>query len=67
VAQSLLAAKKSPTEIIRVLYVRCLSRQPLPDELAALEKLVAQSPKPAEALEDLFWGLLNSREFCFNH
>ena len=67
VVQNLLAAKKSPAEIIRLLYVRCLSRQPLPDELAVLEKLVVESPKPAEALEDVFWSLLNSREFCFNH
>ena len=67
VIQDLLAAKKSPEEIIRVLYVRCLSREPLPDELLELKKLVADSRKPAEALEDVFWSLLNSREFCFNH
>jgi len=67
VVQQLLAAKKSPEEIIRLLYIRCLTREPLPDELAALKKLVGDSPKPAEALEDVFWSLLNSREFCFNH
>jgi hypothetical protein len=67
VIQHLLAAKKSPEEIIRILYVRCLSREPDPDELAALMKLVQGQPNPAEALEDVFWSLLNSREFCFNH
>jgi hypothetical protein len=65
--QRMLAEKKTPEDIIRTLYIRCLSREPLPEELAELKKLVAGSPKPAEALEDVFWGLLNSREFCFNH
>ena len=27
----------------------------------------AQSPNQAQALEDMFWALLNSREFLFNH
>ena len=67
VVQKLLAAKKSPEEIIRALYVRCIGRQPLPEEIAELKKLVDDTPKPAEALEDVFWSLLNSREFCFNH
>ncbi len=67
VIQKLLAAKNSPDEIIRVLYVRCLTREPQPDELIELKKIVAGSPKPADALEDVFWSLLNSREFCFNH
>jgi hypothetical protein len=62
-----LAAKKSTEEIIRILYVRCLSREPAADEFDKLKKLVDGQPKPAEALEDIFWSLLNSREFCFNH
>jgi hypothetical protein len=67
VIQHLLAAKKSPEEIIHTLYVRCLTREPAADELARLKKLVEGQPKPADALEDIFWSLLNSREFCFNH
>ncbi len=67
VIQHLLAAKKGPEEIIRTLFVRCLSREPAADELDKLKKLVEGQPKPAEVLEDIFWSLLNSREFCFNH
>jgi hypothetical protein len=67
VIRLLLAAKKTPEDIIRLLYIRCLAREPLPEELGELDKLVAGSPKPADALEDVFWSLLNSREFCFNH
>ena len=67
VIQRLLAAKKGPEEIIRILFVRCLSREPAADELDKLKKLVEGQPKPAEVFEDVFWSLLNSREFCFNH
>ena len=67
VIQHLLAAKKSPEEILRILFVRCLSREPVADEVDKLKKLVEGQPKPAEVLEDIFWSLLNSREFCFNH
>ncbi len=63
----LLAEKKSPEEIVKILYVRTLSRDPDAAELAALKKMLEGQPKPVEALEDIFWGLLNSREFCFNH
>jgi hypothetical protein len=67
VIERLLAAKKGPAEIIRILFVRCLGREPAAEEVDKLKKLVDGQPKPAEALEDVFWSLLNSREFCFNH
>jgi hypothetical protein len=67
VVQRLLAAKKGPEEIIHALFVRCLSREPDADELDKLKKLIADGSKTADAYEDIFWSLLNSREFCFNH
>jgi hypothetical protein len=67
VIQRLLAAKKSPEEIVRILFIRCLSRDPAPEEIDKFKKLIEGQPKQAEALEDIFWSLLNSREFCFNH
>jgi hypothetical protein len=62
-----LAAKKAPAEVVEELYVRCLSRKPLPQEKAALEAKLAVEPDKKKGLEDLFWALLNSREFMFNH
>jgi Protein of unknown function (DUF1553)/Protein of unknown function (DUF1549) len=59
--------KKSPAEIIDELYARCLSRKPLPSERAKLESLVAAEPDKKKALEDVFWSIMNSREFMFNH
>jgi hypothetical protein len=62
-----LAEKKSHKEIIEELYVRCVCRKPTAAELTALEKEIAANPNKQQALEDVFWALLNSREFMFNH
>jgi hypothetical protein len=62
-----LGEKKLPKEVIEELYVRCLSRKPLATEVAKLEPQVAKEPDKKKALDDVFWALLNSREFMFNH
>ncbi|MDZ4685478.1 MAG: DUF1549 and DUF1553 domain-containing protein [Planctomycetaceae bacterium] len=54
-------------QIVEKIYLRCLSRKPLPEEMAALAPLLqGEKPSPT-ALEDIFWAVLNSREFVFNH
>jgi hypothetical protein len=62
-----LQEKKTPREIIGELYVRCVSRQPTGAELKKLETLVAAEADKKKALDDVFWALLNSREYMFNH
>ena len=59
--------KLSPEQIVEKLYIRCISRKPLPDEVAALQPLFAEGSDIKRSLDDVFWALLNSREFLFNH
>jgi hypothetical protein len=61
------AGKKTPEQQIAELYIRCFSRKPAPEETAALAAALKQNKDQNQALEDLFWALLNSREFLFNH
>jgi hypothetical protein len=63
----LLTTKKTPEERVTELYIRCLSRKPAKDELARIIPALNQNPNAAQALEDFYWALLNSREFLFNH
>ena len=63
----LMATKKLPEERITELYIRTLTRKPAKDELAKLVPLLSQSKDQPQAIEDIFWALLNSREFLFNH
>ena len=55
------------TEIIDELFVRCYGR--FPQERERVETLVAVQAGAGrkQALEDVFWALLNSPEFIFNH
>lgn len=63
----LLAENRSPEQIIEELYIRCLSRKPTAEELKKLQDLLNAEPDKKKGLEDIFWALLNSREFMFNH
>ena len=65
--QRWLQAGKSTEEIIGEIYLRCLSREPSAEEIESLAADVAQQESPLAALEDVFWAVLNSREFVFNH
>ena len=60
-----LKEKKSPEEIIRKLYIRCYSREVKDEELAKLMPIVKESKNQRETLEDIFWALLNSKEYIF--
>ncbi len=53
--------------IIEKIYWRCLGRRPTDVERGELTKLIAESASPEQGLHDVFWTVLNSREFIFNH
>lgn len=56
-------------ELIAEMYLTSFSRFPTPRETAQLSKVLSAT-KPEErrqALEDIGWALLSSKEFLFNH
>jgi hypothetical protein len=53
--------------VIETIYIRCLTRKPTSDETAKLMEVVQQAANPQQGLEDVFWAVMNSREFIFNH
>ena len=53
---------------VEVAYLAVLSRRPTPEEAAHFEKSLAdKSLDRPQRLEDLFWALINSTEFSWNH
>ncbi len=57
----------STPQVIENIYVRALARKPTQLESDNLTKMVLESGVNKAALEDVFWAVLNSREFMFNH
>lgn len=65
--ERLLSEGKPAEAIIDELYVRCFSRKPTDEERAKVMEGVNASPDKTVALQDVFWAILNTREFMFNH
>ena len=62
-----LREKKSPPQIIDELYFRCFARKPTAREQGELMEFFKEGRPELEVLNDIFWSLLNSKEFLFNH
>ncbi|HET6879790.1 MAG TPA: DUF1549 and DUF1553 domain-containing protein [Pirellulales bacterium] len=65
--KQIIETKATPEETIEGLFILALSRIPSSDEQVALRDLIGASPTDQQVYEDIFWGLLNSTEFAFNH
>jgi hypothetical protein len=58
-----LKKETSDDEIVTLLYERTLGRQPRAEELAVCRRYIRKVGNRTEALEDVFWSLVNSTEF----
>ena len=61
-----LKAEKDDDKVTAELFVRTLAREPTAAERAKVRELLADAPRD-ELFRDLFWALLNSKDFLFNH
>ena len=68
VVAKLVSEKKSDREVVDELFIRVFGRPPKEKEWASIQQAVADAPEARPTvLEDLFWALLNSKEFYFTH
>ena len=65
--RAMLKEGKEPKQIIEHIYLLCFARKPTEVELTKLEAFFADGRDKTEVLNDLFWSVLNSKEFIFNH
>jgi hypothetical protein len=59
--------EKTNREIIETLYLRAFSRPPSTGEVNAWDTMLPAGEGRREAVADLIWAVLNSREFSANH
>lgn len=64
---TVLSDKGNEAMKLRELYMSTLTRQPTGKEGNAAKMLIRRAKTPIEGYQDLFWALLNSNEFIFNH
>ncbi|HXG48174.1 MAG TPA: S-layer protein, partial [Methylomirabilota bacterium] len=65
----LLARKLAPAELLTEAWMLAVSREPNERERREFTKLIetASPDERRQVIEDLFWSLLASREFLFQH
>ena len=62
----MLASQSSNSAVVDELYLATLSRLPTDTERSEILSAITGDDR-ADALADVFWSLLNSKEFTFNH
>ena len=63
----LLKENRTDEQAIEELYLAAMTRPPRPEELGKTVSYVGGASNRQQALEDVLWSLLNSKEFMFNH
>lgn len=66
---SLIESNATNSDIVETIYLAALSRYPTDQEKQRLTSLLDSSPADERrvAIEDLFWSVLTSKEFLFQH
>ena len=67
VVQKLIKSNMTPREIATELYLRTFNRMPTEPELRKLEEHWGVTEEQPKVYTDIFWALLNAKEFMFNH
>lgn len=62
-----LGAGRRVEDLVEDLYLSTLSRFPDAEERALARTAVAKAGETRKGLEDLFWALVSSKEFLYNH
>jgi hypothetical protein len=52
-------------DLVGLLYLESLSRNPTAEERAVAEAVIAAADEPADGVADMRWAIFNSREFRF--
>jgi hypothetical protein len=60
-----LKEEKDDSKLLQSLFLRTLSRKPTVEEETKVEELLKSTPRE-DLFRDLFWAILNSKEFLFN-
>ncbi len=65
----LLAANASDEQIVQEAYLSALCREPTEGERESILTVLRDTPaeERRQAIEDVYWGVLSSKEFLFNH
>ena len=63
----LLAREKDNEQVAVEVFLRCVAREPNDQELTVCLDHFRNTSNRSEALEDIVWSLLNSKEFIVNH
>ncbi|MBI3879705.1 MAG: DUF1549 domain-containing protein [Verrucomicrobia bacterium] len=67
VVRKLLKEGKTNDQVMEEIYLRALGRPPTKDEAAKLTAFFTEGKSADQVLNDIFWSLLNAKEFVFNH
>ena len=67
VVQKLMKSNMTPREIATDLFLRTFNRMPTEQELRKLEDHWGVTEEQPKVFTDIFWALLNAKEFMFNH